>query len=73
MVAWRVQRQRAGRTNMMEWGLPLRIIPNLEESKMSFHYNSTTQRRGSRFSGEDDTITEALSLSLTHAPKLIPQ
>ena len=55
VVAWRGRRQRVGRTNMMEWGLPLKIIPNVEESKMLFHYNGTMQRRGSRFSGDKDT------------------
>ena len=55
VVSWRGRRQRAGRTNMMEWGLPLKIIPSVEESKMLLHYNGTTQRRGSRFAGEKDT------------------
>ena len=60
VVAWRGRRQRLGRTNMMEWGLPLKTIPNVEESRMLFHYTGTTQRRGSRFSGGKDTDCEGI-------------
>lgn len=45
---------------MMEWSLPSKQPPNVEESRMSFHYNGTTQRRGSRFSGEKDTDCEGI-------------